>query len=144
MKNLFIIFVIILCVSCSLEQDNFYDFPEWNNKTELYWIMKSVKYTPDLETWGGDYWQTPKETWELKTGDCEDLAILWIDQIYIKYGYKSEFRMGLSYDNIWHAYAYCEELDYMFNNNRCYMYKMNVVFQYDDIWLAKLFNTGKL
>lgn len=41
------------------------------------WIHNNIKYTDDKEVWKkSDYWQSPTETLELRTGDCEDFAIL--------------------------------------------------------------------
>lgn len=34
-------------------------------------INRAIQYRPDK----GDYWQTPVETWEKRSGDCEDYAI---------------------------------------------------------------------
>lgn len=40
-------------------------------------VEKNIRYVGDKETWNADeYWQTPKETWDRKSGDCEDGAIL--------------------------------------------------------------------
>ena len=41
------------------------------------WLLQNITYTYDKEIHNKyDYWQTPIETVELKTGDCEDYAIL--------------------------------------------------------------------
>ncbi|HEY4711754.1 MAG TPA: transglutaminase-like domain-containing protein [Dehalococcoidia bacterium] len=41
------------------------------------WVAANVEYKSDEEQWGVDeYWQTPEETLSLRTGDCEDFAIL--------------------------------------------------------------------
>ena len=37
-----------------------------------YWIRDTIKFVPDKV----NYWQKPDETLALRTGDCEDLAIL--------------------------------------------------------------------
>ena len=43
----------------------------------LGWIKKNIKYKSDKLIWKVDeYWQSPLETLQLKTGDCEDGAIL--------------------------------------------------------------------
>jgi predicted transglutaminase-like cysteine proteinase len=43
----------------------------------LAWVKQNVVYTSDKVVWKMDeYWQTPEETLKLKTGDCEDGAIL--------------------------------------------------------------------
>jgi predicted transglutaminase-like cysteine proteinase len=41
------------------------------------WVAANIEYKTDEEQWGVDeYWQTPDETLSLKSGDCEDFAIL--------------------------------------------------------------------
>lgn len=41
------------------------------------WVAASIEYKSDEEQWGvADYWQDPEETLSLRTGDCEDFAIL--------------------------------------------------------------------
>jgi predicted transglutaminase-like cysteine proteinase len=43
----------------------------------LQYVKNKIKYTPDIDSWEVlDKWQTPNETWDLKTGDCEDGALL--------------------------------------------------------------------
>jgi transglutaminase-like putative cysteine protease len=40
-------------------------------------VISTIEYTPDQKIWSmPEYWQTAKETIELKKGDCEDGAIL--------------------------------------------------------------------
>jgi len=42
------------------------------------WIDTNINYKPDIDQWGvKDYHQTPRETLRLKTGDCEDLSLLF-------------------------------------------------------------------
>jgi len=40
-------------------------------------IVFGIKYKPELP--GIDYWQTPIETFKLKSGDCEDVMFAFID-----------------------------------------------------------------
>ena len=41
------------------------------------WLWKNIEYKDDYEVHGvNEYWQMPLETFELKTGDCEDIALL--------------------------------------------------------------------
>jgi len=41
------------------------------------WVAANIDYMSDEERWGiEEYWQTPEETLSLRTGDCEDFAIL--------------------------------------------------------------------
>ena len=43
------------------------------------WLFHRIWYKEDRERWGvPDYWQRPWQTLELRSGDCEDFAILAI------------------------------------------------------------------
>ena len=56
-------------------RDKFFLIPNWIALRD--WVGNNIKYRYDNETHGvGDYWQLSKETLELRTGDCEDYAIL--------------------------------------------------------------------
>jgi len=63
------------------------DIPEHiNTRYELQiYIEDSVVYKSD----GVDNWQTAQETWRLKTGDCEDFCILYINLLYSVTGEKA-------------------------------------------------------
>jgi len=71
------------------------------------WVAANIEYKTDEEQWGVDeYWQTPEETLSLRTGDCEDFAILLCtllrayrigeEQIYVA--------LGLGNDGYGHAF----------------------------------------
>jgi len=63
---------------------------QWSDYDAMYdWVVANIKYSYDsslprlplapnlsLLTWQKDYWRTPSETLEDKTGDCEDMACL--------------------------------------------------------------------
>lgn len=41
------------------------------------WLSQNIQYKTDQSVHGVDeYWQTPSETYALRSGDCEDWAIL--------------------------------------------------------------------
>lgn len=43
------------------------------------WVYRNISYVQDSEAHGlPDYWQTPYQTLRLGTGDCEDLAVLYV------------------------------------------------------------------
>ena len=50
------------------------------------WIYHHVDYEWDVV----DHWQSPKETLDNGTGDCEDFAILYMNILYVKWGVKSD------------------------------------------------------
>ena len=65
------------------------------------WVAGNIDYMSDEERWGiEEYWQTPEETLSLRTGDCEDFAILLCtllraygigeEQIYVAVGVDNE------------------------------------------------------
>lgn len=65
------------------------------------WVAYNIDYVSDEEQWGeADYWQTPEETLTLRTGDCEDFAILLCtllraygideNQVYVALGVDTE------------------------------------------------------
>lgn len=54
--------------------------------------VSSIKYVHEAK--GEDYWQTPKETERLGTGDCEDKAFYLQDKLK-KQGIESEVCFGL-------------------------------------------------
>lgn len=65
------------------------------------WVAYNIDYVADEEQWGvNDYWQTPEETLSLRTGDCEDFAILLCtllraygindNQVYVALGVDAE------------------------------------------------------
>jgi len=75
------------------------------------WINSNISYAEDLTVHGtGEYFQYPSETITLKTGDCEDYAILFVtllraygvpaDSVYAVAGY------GLHVGHVWVAENY--------------------------------------
>ena len=71
------------------------------------WVSSNIKYKYDSSVHGtGEYWQLPTETLNLRTGDCEDFAILLCtllraggvpsDQVYVA--------IGVDDRGTWHAY----------------------------------------
>jgi len=62
-------------------------FPNWLSLCN--WVSDNIEYVDDSVHGQGDYWQLPSETLELKTGDCEDYAIL-LCSLYRAAGYDAE------------------------------------------------------
>lgn len=60
------------------EYPNLYSYSNLDKvKCVLKFVKKNLTYTRDSLKWKLlDKWQTPNETWDSKTGDCEDGAIL--------------------------------------------------------------------
>jgi len=64
-----------------IKDNSLSNIKDWSNtrkvKRVLQLVNKSITYKRDKDVWDcGDKWQRPAETWNLKTGDCEDGAIL--------------------------------------------------------------------
>lgn len=51
--------------------------PDYQMHEILRWTIRNIKYERDSKVWKlNERWQTPEETAKLRTGDCEDGAIL--------------------------------------------------------------------
>lgn len=80
----------------------------------LRWVKKNVKYTSDKSVFGvEEYWQFWYETLEIKTGDCEDGAIM-LANLMLSVGIPY-WRVRLNAGEVkggGHAYVtYCRETD---------------------------------
>jgi hypothetical protein len=56
------------------------DIPVFDSiQSALYWVQDNINYKKENDNgdWNDEHWQTPEETYFLKTGDCEDYAILF-------------------------------------------------------------------
>jgi hypothetical protein len=58
----------------SIIGNKFLLLPDWMALRD--WVGNNIKYEDDSTAYGEDYWQLPKETLQIKTGDCEDFSIL--------------------------------------------------------------------
>jgi hypothetical protein len=47
-----------------------------NVRNAYYWVSENIRYMYDEERWGTEYYQLPRTTIKLGTGDCEDQALL--------------------------------------------------------------------
>lgn len=65
----------VVSIKSSILKNKFPLVPNWIALRD--WVGNSITYKYDSNVHGVDeYWQLPKETIELRTGDCEDHAIL--------------------------------------------------------------------
>jgi len=74
MKYIIIILLCALFISCTVNYEK-YDFDDNINPATMhdaYLYAVHIKYKKDY----GNVWQTPEVTYRLRTGDCEDKAIL--------------------------------------------------------------------
>jgi hypothetical protein len=88
MSIAFIIFIFVSFCSCSPAE--YINPPKFSSIEEAHtFIVKNIIYVRDDVKYGvEDYWQTPEETINCHTGDCEDKAILFMyilkTQFYIE------------------------------------------------------------
>jgi hypothetical protein len=72
------------------------------------WVSSYISYQSDQDVYGvSEYWQLPAETLELRTGDCEDFAILLCsllraygvpsDMVYVALGFEEGQTRGHAY-----------------------------------------------
>ncbi len=83
MKIIIMIMLVITMISCDyVNQDDMFisnfDRIVYDENDIYNLVSKEIIYKHDAI----DRWQTPVETWDKKTGDCEDKAILMIQLIY--------------------------------------------------------------
>lgn len=108
MKKLLCLIIPVLFSSCgSLYQDIYNDIADSVYEArlsgqELYYIEGLPEFetlsdigcflneniTYKAEPDGQDYAQSPEETWALKTGDCEDFCLLFMNIAYLELGIK--------------------------------------------------------
>ena len=83
---------VFLLFSCQLEQTPGCDIPSAGNTVEeiVYWVYLNIEYVADTDE-NGHSFQTPQQTLGLRTGDCEDFAILTIWIIEESLGIDAEF-----------------------------------------------------
>lgn len=89
-KQLYLIILIfVLFISCTMPE-YYIGKDERILKTIEFWVLYT-EYKSDMSVYGvEDYWQYPKETEKLMTGDCEDICIFVIDKIKKEYGLKCD------------------------------------------------------
>lgn len=77
------IIAVILLSGCSyaiktsenyvMDHTEYFETPE----EVMEWVALNIKYKSDSWIPRNDYWQSPDQTYEWRTGDCEDYAILF-------------------------------------------------------------------
>jgi ribonucleotide reductase beta subunit family protein with ferritin-like domain len=84
MLRIITIIVLMSSLSCSRIDDNYinvgamtdyrfhHDHIFYTDDEVNIWVTENISYEKDTE----EYWQLPEETYELRTGDCEDIALL--------------------------------------------------------------------
>ena len=77
-----------------------------------YIVMLVIKAKTEKK--GENYWQTPEETWNKKTGDCEDISlliaycckqILNIEPDMVRINIRGNLHIIIHYDNIYYDFG---------------------------------------
>jgi len=108
-----IILIIISMIGCEfhnqeindpsdiiVQNDYTYDFENDIDVPNLKMALsyaRNIKYLRDKEN--HDYWQTPEETYNLKTGDCEDFAIFLLYIVWTKLNIDDCYLVLINKDN---------------------------------------------
>lgn len=76
-----------------------------NNACFIESLGEASRIEGKVEKEGEDYWQTPEETLRLKTGDCEDKALL-LRRFLSEKSIETEFAFGSRFPDSkkWHAW----------------------------------------
>ena len=158
-KNLIIVafFILILFFNCEMNQ-----MPEWNemlygfsyniNVDNLYealeWCASNITYKTDSEVWGLlDYWQSPEQTYLLRSGDCEDSSIFFMYLLKEELDKSSNFVIVQSVDG-GNCHAVVEVGDKWYEST-CGIeadktqYKVKTKYGYDQaMYMATVFHNG--
>jgi hypothetical protein len=78
------------------------------------WINKNIEYKSDQENYGySEYWASPEQVLNKKSGDCEDMAILLLYIAKTQFNYEGKLvSINLRYCNSFHAITYIESQYY--------------------------------
>ena len=81
MKYLIGITILFLLIGCSPGYNSSFTYEEEFESLEdvFYWVYCEIRYVSDGPDILDDYWQSAQETYNLRTGDCEDMAIIFIE-----------------------------------------------------------------
>lgn len=137
-----VIFLIICCLFISCDDPTsmlVLEVPEYNIELNITgntlvekiecidtWIFANIIMKTDEQVHGSSYWQTPEETVELGTGDCEDLCILFMWLCYQYLDIKPDMlilrRWGENHAvSKYHGYIFADYYDWYKNKNYIYI-----------------------
>lgn len=81
-RLLAIVLLMVFLGSCGLDIAQTIEIPQEINyqvgslEEALSFVRNKITYVDDQDQYGGEYWQMPEETYQLRRGDCEDYALL--------------------------------------------------------------------
>ena len=92
MRNIVIIMVVVVMVgSCSIQGAGMLDVPMFDNPEEaMMWIHENIEYATDRSRGYLEYWQSPEQTLYYRTGDCEDMSILFADIVKTQFNLEAK------------------------------------------------------
>lgn len=103
-KSIIILLSLAILYSCDLSPVAM--GPSWKNlqfasiNDAFNWVTKNITYKTDVENYNyNDYWASPDQCFEKKSGDCEDQCILFMAIVYNNFNIK----MILVNNNLGHA-----------------------------------------
>jgi len=156
----FILILLLIIPACEHQWDievgslHQYDFNNDIQVTDLedavWYVAQEVEYKEDLP--GIDYWQTPEETYLLKTGDCEDKAIFLMYILQTKLNINAcLFLITIPNAPIGHAMVHADNLfifaiEELMSEQFPENYIVNSIVPYSEaIWMACFYhdNVGK-
>ncbi len=131
--------ILVLTVGCSFDNYIYEEeilamipLDEFETKKDVTkWVYGVTEYKSDYDSRSIDYWQSPHETLNRKTGDCEDKALLTIYIINLKFNEKLEIGIYQSNsDGSYHAEPYDKNIDVTFGF-LSYAYTLVDTYSYD-------------
>lgn len=79
MKKMILLLIVLSSISCSLMYE--IDIEAFSTQDEIFeYVYNNIESCYDWDSIDPhlEYWQSPKESLELGTGDCDDYCILWM------------------------------------------------------------------
>ena len=135
---------------------------EWNRPIKvisideaLEWCSKNITYKSDTER--NDFWQTPQQTYDKRTGDCDDYCLLFMQLVY-ELGYEPELigiKIKLKGETIGHMVVKIDDIIYDvqpgqklkdYTDSKIWEYiKKRESYKYGEaLWRAENYHKGRL
>jgi hypothetical protein len=165
MKTTIFLMMVILTYGCAnptkLKTVQDYEY-EWNRPINvtiideaLVWCSKNITYKSDAER--NDYWQTPQQTYDKRTGDCDDFCLMFV-QLAHELGYEPELigikiktrgeitgHMVVKIDDIIYDVQPARKLNKLEDNKTWEYIKTRESYQYSEaLWRAENYHKGRL
>lgn len=165
MKHLIFLMLVISMYGCTTPTKpktvQGYEY-EWSKPIKvasideaLEWCSKNITYKSDFER--NDYWQTPQQTYDKRTGDCDDFCLLFVqlahelghepELIGIKIKIRGEIQghMVVKIDNVIYDVQSAQKLN-KFEDSKIWEHiKTRESYQYSEaLWRAKNYHKGRL